>query len=218
MTSTAPLERPHVWRPGTTERPLLLLHGTGGDEHDLLPLGDALVPGAALLSPRGTVLENGMPRFFRRLREGVFDEDDLRVRYQGARGVRRRRRRAARRHAGSWYAVGFSNGANIASALLLRHPEVLAGAVLFAAMVPFAEPPDVDLTGKTVILANGRHDPMATADHTRRLVSQLRERGAEVTEGTARRRPRHRPARRGPDRRALGLPAAKTGPRAITSR
>jgi phospholipase/carboxylesterase len=79
-------------------------------------------------------------------------------------------------------AVGFSNGANIASALLLRHPEVLAGAVLFAAVVPFAEPPDVDLTGKTVILANGRHDPMATADHTRRLVSQLRERGAEVTE------------------------------------
>jgi len=77
MTNPAPVDRPHVWRPGTTERPLLLLHGTGGDEHDLLPLGDAVVPGAALLSPRGTVLENGMPRFFRRLREGVFDEDDL---------------------------------------------------------------------------------------------------------------------------------------------
>ncbi len=182
MTSPAPLDRPHVWRPGTTERPLLLLHGTGGDEHDLLPLGDALVPGAALLSPRGTVLENGMPRFFRRLREGVFDEDDLRVR---AKELAEFVAAAGAQHAvtpGSWYAVGFSNGANIASALLLRHPEVLAGAVLFAAMVPFAEPPDVDLTGKTVILANGRHDPMATADHTRRLVSQLRERGAEVTE------------------------------------
>ena len=182
MTSTAPLDRPHVWRPGTTEGPLLLLHGTGGDEHDLLPLGDALVPGAALLSPRGTVLENGMPRFFRRLREGVFDEDDLRVR---AKELAEFVAAAGAQHAvtpGSWYAVGFSNGANIASALLLRHPEVLAGGVLFAAMVPFAEPPDVDLTGKTVILANGRHDPMATADHTRRLVSQLRERGAEVTE------------------------------------
>ena len=182
MTSTAPLDRPHVWRPGTTERPLLLLHGTGGDEHDLLPLGDALVPGAALLSPRGTVLENGMPRFFRRLREGVFDEDDLRVRTEElAEFVAA----AGAQHAvapGSWYAVGFSNGSNIASALLLRHPEVLAGAVLFAAMVPFAEPPDVDLTGKTVILANGRHDPMATADHTQQLMSQLRERGAEVTE------------------------------------
>ena len=153
-----------------------------GDEHDLLPLGDALVPGAALLSPRGTVLENGMPRFFRRLREGVFDEDDLRVR---AKELAEFVAAAGAQHAvapGSWYAVGFSNGANIASALLLRHPEVLAGAVLFAAMVPFAEPPDVDLTGKTVILANGRHDPMATADHTRRLVKQLRERGAEVTE------------------------------------
>ena len=165
MTSTAPVDRPHVWRPGTTERPLLLLHGTGGDEHDLLPLGDALVPGAALLSPRGTVLENGMPRFFRRLREGVFDEDDLRVR---AKELAEFVAAAGAQHAvtpGSWYAVGFSNGANIASALLLRHPEVLAGAVLFAAMGPFTEPPDVDLTGKAVILANGRHDPMATTPH-----------------------------------------------------
>ena len=100
-----------------------------------------------MLSPRGTVLENGMPRFFRRLREGVFDEDDLRgaptssPRSSGTAGAGVRHRR------GSLVAVGFSNGANIASALLLRHPELLAGAVLFAAMVPFADPPEVDLTG-----------------------------------------------------------------------
>ncbi len=179
---TTPRDRPHVWKPGTTKRPLLLLHGTGGDENDLLPLGDALAPGAAVLSPRGNVLENGMPRFFRRLREGVFDEDDLRARTDeladfvtaigDQNGVAR----------GTWWAAGFSNGANIASALLLRRPEVLAGAVLFAAMVPFVEPPEADLMGKTVILANGRRDPMATADDTRRLVSQFRERGAEVTE------------------------------------
>jgi phospholipase/carboxylesterase len=182
MTGTAPLDRPHVWKPGATERPLLLLHGTGGDENDLLPLGDALDPGAAVLSPRGTVSENGMPRFFRRLREGVFDEDDLRLRTDElAEFVTA----AGEQHGvapGSWYAAGFSNGANIASALLLRRPAVLAGAVLFAAMVPFVEPPDADLSGRTVVVANGRRDPMATADHTRRLVGQLRERGADVTE------------------------------------
>ncbi len=150
------LDRPHVWRPGSTARPLLLLHGTGADEHDLLPLGEALDPGAALLSPRGTVLENGMPRFFRRLREGVFDEDDLRARVDKLAGFVAT---AGERHdatPGSRWAVGFSNGANIASALLLRRPEVLAGAVLFAAMVPFADPPDADLTGKTVVVASSR--------------------------------------------------------------
>lgn len=179
---TTPGDRPHAWKPGATERPLLLLHGTGGDETDLLPLGGVLAPGAALLSPRGSVLENGMPRFFRRLREGVFDEDDLRARtdelaeFVTAVGDRNGVAR------GSWWAAGFSNGANAASALLLRRPDVLAGAVLFAGMVPFVEPPEADLTGKSVILANGRRDPMATADHTRRLVGQLRERGAEVTE------------------------------------
>jgi phospholipase/carboxylesterase len=174
--------RPHVWRPGPGSPPLLLLHGTGGDEHDLLGLGRALVPDAALLSPRGTVLENGMPRFFRRLREGVFDEDDLRARTDELAAFVEA---AGAEHGvvpGSWYAVGFSNGANIASALLMRHPELVAGAVLFAAMVPFADPPDVDLTGKQVMIANGRHDPMATPDLTGRLAAHLGERGAETVE------------------------------------
>lgn len=177
------MTRPHVFAPGDAHPPLLLLHGTGGDEHDLLPLREHLAPGAPVLSPRGTVLENGMPRFFRRRAEGVFDEDDLRSRVDElAEFVAT----ASAEHGvapGSWTAVGFSNGANIASAMLFRRPEVLAGAVLLAAMVPFRDGPgEVDLTGKRVAVSNGRHDPMATAEHTATLVAQLRGCGAEVVE------------------------------------
>jgi phospholipase/carboxylesterase len=179
------LERPHVFLPADDAAagpPLLLLHGTGGNEHDLLPLRDHLSPGAAVLSVRGTVLENGMPRFFRRVREGVFDEDDLRhraddladfvVAASAAYGIEQR----------SLVAVGFSNGANIASAMLLRRPNLLAGAVLLAAMVPYAEPPATDLGGTLVIVSNGARDSMIASGMTHQLASQLRERGAEVVE------------------------------------
>jgi phospholipase/carboxylesterase len=178
------VERPHVWVPGTGGPPLLLLHGTGGDEHDLLPLREHLAPDAPVLSPRGTVLENGMPRFFRRLQEGVFDEDDLRARVDELAAFLAEAETEHDVAAGSWVAVGFSNGANIASALLFRRPEALAGAVLLAAMVPFRDgpDPDVDLSGKRVAVSNGRRDPMATAAHTRALVAQLRDQGAEVVE------------------------------------
>lgn len=177
------LDRPHVFEPADDAAagpPLLLLHGTGGDEHDLLPLRDHLSPAAAVLSVRGTVLENGMPRFFRRLREGVFDEDDLRsqaddlAEFVGTAG------RAYGIDDRSLVAVGFSNGANIASAMMLRHPGQLAGAVLLAAMVPYAEPPDADLGGTLVIISNGAQDPMITIQTTQLLASQLSERGAEV--------------------------------------
>jgi phospholipase/carboxylesterase len=181
----AALDRPYVFvpaEPGASGPPLLLLHGTGGSEHDLLPLRDLLSPGAAVLSPRGLVLENGMPRFFRRLSEGVFDEEDLVYRADELADFVRA---ASARHGlapQTLVAVGFSNGANIASAMLFRHPDVLRGALLVAAMVPYSSPPDADLTGLPVLVSNGSIDPMISREETLQLEQQLRERGAEVTD------------------------------------
>ncbi len=160
---------------------LLLLHGTGGDENDLLPVGRMLNERAALLSPRGKVLEHGMPRFFRRLAEGVFDEEDLVNRtHELAEFVE-----AAGNEYGidprRLFAVGFSNGANIAASLLLTYPRLLAGAILLRAMTPFEPETMPDLAGKPVYLAAGRSDQMVPAENTERLAELLREAGAEVT-------------------------------------
>src|SRR5215470_6327901 len=172
----------HVYRPGTEGAPvLLLLHGTGGDEHDLLPLGPMLAPDAALLSPRGQVLERGMPRFFRRLAEGVFDLDDLRQRthaladFVGA--------AAAHYHfdAKRVVAVGFSNGANIAASVLLLRPGVLAGAILFSPMPPLDPDPAPDLTGTQVFIGAGRLDAVARPEQAERLAGMLRAAHADVT-------------------------------------
>ena len=163
-------------------RPLLLLHGTGGNEDDLLPLGALIAPGAALLSPRGKVLENGMPRFFRRLAEGVFDEDDVRDRaLELADFVE-----AARRQYGveAPVAVGYSNGANIAAAMLLLAPDVLAGAILLRAMPPLAAPPTADLAGAGVLLLAGASDPIIPAAAAARLADTLAKAGASVDHRT----------------------------------
>ena len=188
-TSAATLARPHVWRPaaaGAQAPPLLLLHGTGADERSLLGLGEALAPGAALLSPRGAVLEGTMPRFFRRLAEGVFDEADLAERSDELAAFVRAASAEHGLDPASWVAVGFSNGANIASSLLLRHPDVLAGAVLLGAMVPYADPaPVAPAPGRAprwAVVSNGRRDPMATPALTATLVAQLRSAGVAVTE------------------------------------
>ncbi|KTS31606.1 hydrolase [Methylobacterium indicum] len=159
--------------------PLLLLHGTGGDEDDLLPLGRALSPGAALLSPRGQVLEGGAPRFFRRLAEGVFDEADVVRRAGDLAGFVT----AARAGYGlaAPIAVGFSNGANIAAALMLLHPGVLSGAVLLRAMVPLSTPPAARLQGEPVLILSGRMDPIVPADNAAGLAAMLRDAGAAVT-------------------------------------
>src|SRR5882762_5959864 len=153
----------HRFEPGTLPRApaLLLLHGTGGNEADLLPLGRILVPGAALLSPRGKVLEHGMPRFFRRFAEGVFDVDDLKRRtHELADWVTVAT--VAHSLAGRpLMAVGFSNGANIAASLLLLRPEVLAGAVLLRATLPFEPEVPPALAGRPVFIAAGRADPYA---------------------------------------------------------
>jgi phospholipase/carboxylesterase len=162
-------------------RTLLLLHGTGGDENDMIPIGRDLDPTAALLSPRGQVLENGMPRFFRRLAEGVFDEEDLVRRahdladFVGA---------AASRYEFDperVIAVGFSNGANIAAAILLLRPEVLAGAVLFRAMVPIVPPVLPNLAHARVLLSSGTQDPIVPVENAERLAALLRKAGANVT-------------------------------------
>ena len=173
----------HRFEPGvSTAVPLLLLHGTGGNENDLLSLGKALAPDRSLLSPRGKVLENGMPRFFRRLAEGVFDEQDV----------------IKRAHeladfiiaAGETYklskpiAMGFSNGANIAAAILLLRPEVLSGAILLRAMVPLKNPPKAELDQKRVLLISGASDPIILANNATLLATMLKNAQAEVQHET----------------------------------
>jgi predicted esterase len=172
----------HVFTAPAPDAPtLLLLHGTGGTEHDLLPLAESLAPGAGVLSPRGKVLERGMARFFRRLAEGVFDLDDLRFRtHELAKFVA-----AAARHygfdSGRVVAVGFSNGANIAASTLLLEPGVLAGAILFRAMVPIVPDRLPSLQGTPVFMSNGRTDSLIPAADAERLAELLRQAGASVT-------------------------------------
>ena len=171
----------HEFVPGNSERTLLLLHGTGGNERDLLSLGRELDQNASLLSPRGQVLENGMPRFFRRLAEGVFDLEDLKRRtHELADFVA-----AAAEHyqfsAEQVIAVGYSNGANIAASILLLRPQTLHGAILFRAMVPLMPPTQPDLSSVRVWIGAGDKDPIIPTSDSRRLAELLRGAGADVT-------------------------------------
>ena len=170
----------HRFEPGAdpSRPPLLLLHGTGGDETDLLPLGREIAPGAALLSPRGKVLEGDMPRFFRRFREGLFDEDDVRRRAGELANFVAEARRAY--GLPEPLALGYSNGANIAAAILLLHPKTLAGAILLRAMAPLAEPPRPDLAGVPVLMLSGLSDPIAPRSSAGKLVAALAAAGARV--------------------------------------
>jgi phospholipase/carboxylesterase len=171
----------HKFVPGTSGRTLILLHGTGGTESDLIDLGRGLDPEAALLSPRGKVLENGMPRFFRRLSEGVFDEEDLIFRtHELANFIHV----AAEQYGFSQskaLAVGYSNGANIAGSILLLRPETFQGAVLLRPMVPLIPEILPELKGAPVLMAAGNFDPIVPVDNARELVTLLRRSGADVT-------------------------------------
>ena len=172
----------HRYLPGEDESSptLLLLHGTGGNEEDLVPLGETLAPNAAFLSPRGKVLEYGAPRFFRRLAEGVFDHEDLLFRtHELAEFVQ-----AASEEYGfdlsKVVAVGYSNGANVAASTILLHPGLLRAAVLFRAMVPFEPDVTPDLSEMPIFMAAGRMDRMIPPDNTKRLADILLEAGADV--------------------------------------
>jgi predicted esterase len=160
---------------------LLLLHGTGGNEHALVPLADLLLPAAGVLSPRGQVLERGMPRFFRRLAEGVFDIDDLKQRTAELADFIVSAAAQYGFSTNDVTAVGFSNGANIAASLLLLRPDAVGGAVLFRAMVPLIPDTLPNLPSVPVLLSNGRTDPLVSEEETERLAALLRSAGAEVT-------------------------------------
>ena len=171
----------HEFVPGTSNRTLLLLHGTGGNERDLIALGRELDSNASLLSPRGNVLENGMPRFFRRLAEGVFDLEDLKYRANELADFVT----AAAQHYGfssdNLVGVGYSNGANIGAAMLLLRPELLSTAVLFRAMVPLIPDKLPDLSRAHVWIGAGDQDPIVSASEVKRLAELFRRAGADVT-------------------------------------
>lgn len=169
----------HRFVPGTSGETALLLHGTGGNEGSLVQLGTLLLPEASILSPRGQVLEGGMPRFFRRLAEGVFDLEDLVSRTGDLADFVGRSAEKYGFDPARVTAVGFSNGANIAASLMLLRPEVLSRAVLLRAMVPL-EPDPKPLPGTPVWVGAGRYDPIVPAENTARLAELLGERGARV--------------------------------------
>lgn len=185
-TSSTPLDFIHRFVPApggdvAAAPTILLLHGTGGNEDDLLDLGRAIAPQANLLSPRGKISENGMPRFFRRLAEGVFDEADLIHRTHELSDFIA----AAARHYGfspdSITALGYSNGANIAASTLLLRPGVLSGAILLRAMVPLTPESLPQLGGTRVFLSSGLGDPILPISNARTLARMLQDAGAELT-------------------------------------
>jgi phospholipase/carboxylesterase len=175
----------HRWIEGDStaggRRTLLLLHGTGGDEHDLLELGRTLDPGASLLSPRGKILESGAPRFFRRLAEGVFDQEDLRFRTAELSAWIRAAIEEYEIDPAGLTAVGYSNGANIAASLLLSGSAPFRQAILLRAMVPFEPQTPPDLHGNQVLMLSGTRDPIIPPTSSQKLATLLEQSGANVT-------------------------------------
>jgi len=160
---------------------LLLLHGTGGSEEDMIPLGQQIAPEAAILSPRGKVLENGMPRFFIRLSEGVFDLEDLKFRTYELADFVEQASRIYRFNLQHVIAVGYSNGANIAASELLLRPEIISAAILFRAMVPLVPATLPDLTNKYIFMSSGLYDPIVPKQEAERLFGLFKKAGAKVS-------------------------------------
>ncbi len=160
---------------------LVLLHGTGGNEEDLIFLGKKIEPNASILSPRGKVLENGLPRFFRRLAEGVFDLEDLRIRSHELADFIQKCSLHYKFDLENTIAIGFSNGANISVSMLFLRPEVLQGAILFRAMVPFIPDPLPNLSCKKILLSAGLEDPIVTRNETENLFRLFQKTNAILT-------------------------------------
>jgi phospholipase/carboxylesterase len=160
---------------------LVVLHGTGGNENDLVGIGQTVAPGAAILSPRGKVLENGAPRFFKRLAEGVFDPKEVRSRAEELTHFIRAAIRKYDLDASRIYALGYSNGANIASTVMFIQPELLQGAVLFRPMLVYEPGEQADLSGAGVFISAGRMDPIVPVKSVERLVKLFELSRAEVT-------------------------------------
>jgi len=160
---------------------VLLLHGTGGDENDLISFGQAIAPGAALLSPRGATNENGAPRFFRRISEGKFDPAEVRGRAKELAAFIRAASTEYSLAPERIFALGYSNGANIASSVMFLEPELLAGAILFRPMIVLEEDEKRDLAGSNVFIGAGRLDNIVPPDQPERLAEMFRQRGAGVT-------------------------------------
>jgi predicted esterase len=165
----------------TSTETLLVLHGTGGDENDLVGIGQAIAPGSAILSPRGNVLENGAPRFFKRLAEGVFDPQEVHSRGQElARFIRR-----ATVHYGldanRIFALGYSNGANVASTVMLIEPGLLHGGIFLRPMFVYEPDRPGDLSGSAVLISAGRMDPIVPTKSVEKLRDLLQSAHADVT-------------------------------------
>ena len=175
------LTRRHVFQQGTSSRTILVLHGTGGDEHNIIGLAKALDANASILSPRGMHLEGSMNRFFERYPDGSFNEQSIETAVQELAEFVEAAIAEYGIDASNIFATGFSNGANTAAALMLRHPELLVGAALFGSTVPFAQVDRVDLSGKRIWLANGDLDSYAPVEVSERWITKLREFGADVT-------------------------------------
>jgi phospholipase/carboxylesterase len=171
----------HRFVPGESNRTLLLLHGTGGNEDDLLDLGRAIDANAALLSPRGKVLEDGAPRFFRRLAEGVFDEGDVIARAHELAKFLEAAAHAYKIDMHNLVAIGYSNGANIAAAMMLLGVAPFTRAVLFRPMVPLSKMAPPNLKTSRVLICAGEFDPIAPVSIAQRLAHVLESAGAEVT-------------------------------------
>lgn len=172
----------HIFQKGTKDLTLLLLHGTGGNEYDLLSIGKAIDKEANILSVRGNVLENGMPRFFKRLEMGVFDKEDLVFRTKELNDFIDEASQTYGFDRSKVIAVGYSNGANIAGSLLFHIKDALSGAILFHPMVPRRGVAIPDLSDVKVFIGAGENDPICPREESVELVQLLSEAHANVTE------------------------------------